>query len=198
MYRPVPLFSSATCMASALRPKLPMALDARRLSELQQRESETLQDPSIRAAAFAHDVVRSRPVTRMLIVDDDPDVHRLLRRRLEAREYIVDFASGCADAIGRLREFTPDVVFLDVSKAGAGGLDLLDLIRVRDLDMAVIVITADHSEALVIEALRRGADDYLAKPLNRGEFETELDRVVGRLTVMRQNAALHQRLGLEL
>ncbi len=122
-------------MAPALLPQLPMAMDARQLSELQlEMESASSQGPSS-PDLVRDDVapVKSRPITRMLIVDEDPDIHRLLRPRLEARDYVVDFTSSSEDAIARLREFDPDVVLLDVAESGARGLDLLDLIRAQDL-----------------------------------------------------------------
>ena len=134
----------------------------------------------------------------MLIVDGDPEVHRALRPRLEARKYVVDYARDEAEATVRLTHVMPDVLFLNVPAPGPNGLDLLQSIRAQNLDMAVIVITAESSEELVIEALRSGADDYLRKPFDRDEFDKGLDRVVEHLTVTRQHAALQNRLGSQL
>jgi sigma-B regulation protein RsbU (phosphoserine phosphatase) len=140
----------------------------------------------------------SRPITRMLIVDDDAVACRLLQRRLEAEGYTVRCVANNEEAIVRLDEFTPDVVFLDVALPRSSGLDVLQLIRSQALDMAVIVMTAHHSEELVLGALRCGADDYVSKPFDRTEFETEFERVIGRLSQSRQNAVVQHHRGIEL
>lgn len=134
----------------------------------------------------------------MLIVDGDPGVHQLLKRRLEARKYVVDYAPHGDEAVARLKTLMPDVVFLDVPSTADHGLDILQAIRSDNLDMAVIVMTADRSEELAVEALRSGADDYLRKPFDREEFDTELDRVVERLADAREKAALQRQLGMQL
>lgn len=174
-------------MAPALRLDPSMTLGLRRASDLDQEST-----------VFLGSSAAPRPITRMLIVDDDPDIHRLLRRRLEARKYVVDYASSGLEALARLRASPPDVVFLDVAIVGLSGLDVLERIRTEHLDMAVIVMTAHHTEELVLEALRRGADDYLSKPFDRAEFETELGRVVERLTAIREKTRVHHQLGKEL
>jgi len=99
----------------------------------------------------------------------------------------------------------PDLVFLDVSMPGIGGLAVLAELRARGLDLAVIMMTAFGSESVAIEALRHGADDYLRKPFDRNEFGAVLDRTVRRLELGRLNAWLraeleekHRQLAAEL
>jgi serine phosphatase RsbU (regulator of sigma subunit) len=140
----------------------------------------------------------AQAVTRILIVDDDPDIHRLLRARLEARGYTVQSAFNGAGALALFKDFSPDVAFLDVAMPGLGGLDMLQVIRAQDLDMAVVLTAASGSEQVAIDALRQGADDCLRKPFDRGEFQAVLDRAVSRLTLARQNAILRRQLRIEL
>lgn len=125
-------------------------------------------------------------VPSVLIIDDDQDIHRLLRARLEARGFRVTAASSGEEGINRLREVNPDLVFLDVAMSGMTGIDVLDVVRSRRLDVAVILTTAYSSEQVAIAALRHGADDYLRKPFDRGEFQAALDRTLARLTMSRQ------------
>lgn len=126
------------------------------------------------------------PAPSVLIIDDDQEIHRLLRARLEARGYQVAAASSGEEGIQRLRELNPDLVFLDVAMSGMTGIDVLDVVRSRGLDVAIILTTAYSSEQVAIAALRHGADDYLRKPFDRGEFQAALDRTLARLKMGRQ------------
>ena len=134
------------------------------------------------------------PVRRILVVDDDPDINRLLRTRLAARGYEVSAAIDGERALEKIGIVNPDIVFLDVSMPGIGGLEVLDRVRAGQLDAAVVMTTAFGSEQVAIDALRRGADDYLRKPFESREFQAVLERTVHRLELGRQNAALRRQL----
>ncbi len=137
-------------------------------------------------------------VNRVLVVDDDPDINRLLRTRLSARGYTVVGAANGEEALSHMQMEPPDLVFLDISMPGMSGLEVLDCIRAESLDLAVIMTTAFGSEQVAIDALRRGADDYLRKPFETSEFKAVLERTVTRLELRRQNAALRRQLEAEL
>ena len=166
------------------------------------------------------------PVRRVLVVDDDPDINRLVRLRLEARGYEVDAAGNGEEALERLAARPADLMFLDVSMPRMGGLEVHEHLQAARVaarraeidgtegrgepvaadgpggapfalaptDLAVILMTAFGSESVAIDALRRGADDYLRKPFDRQDFEGVLERTVSRLVLRRQNAALQQQL----
>lgn len=131
---------------------------------------------------------------KVMVVDDDDDMQRLLRSRLEARGHVVESADSGEQALMRLDEIRPDLLFLDLAMAGLTGLDVLDILRARGVDVAIILTTAYGSEQVAVEALRRGADDYLRKPFDRTEFQAVLDRTLRRLELSRQNAILQQAL----
>jgi CheY-like chemotaxis protein len=133
-------------------------------------------------------------VRRVLVVDDDPDINRLVRIRLTTRGFTVESATNGEEALAAIAVDQPDLLFLDISMPGIGGLEVLAELRARELDLAVIMMTAFGSEAVAIEALRHGADDYLRKPFDRTEFGATLDRTVRRLELSRQNAWLRTRL----
>jgi serine phosphatase RsbU (regulator of sigma subunit) len=133
-------------------------------------------------------------VPRVLVIDDDPEIHRLLGARLETRGHHVSFASSGEEGLNRLREVNPDLIFLDVAMSGMTGIDVLDFVRSQRMDVAVILTTAYSSEQVAIAALRHGADDYLRKPFDRAEFEATLERTVARLTMGRQIKLLRREL----
>lgn len=134
------------------------------------------------------------PVRRILVVDDDPDINRLLRARLTARGYDVSTAASGEEALALLADRPADIIFLDISLPGISGLQTLAEARQRGLDTAVIMTTAFGSEQIAIEALRQGADDYLRKPFESEEFRRVLERTVQRLQLERQNRVLRQQL----
>jgi serine phosphatase RsbU (regulator of sigma subunit) len=163
------------------------------------------------------------PVRRVLVVDDDPDINRLVRMRLTARGYEVDSAGNGEEALERLAATPADLMFLDVSMPRMGGLEVLEHLQAAraaarqaqldgetpadgvpdfeasaagggSTDLAVILMTAFGSESVAVDALRRGADDYLRKPFDRQDFEGVLERTVSRLVLRRQNAALQRQL----
>ncbi|MFQ3631500.1 PP2C family protein-serine/threonine phosphatase [Roseiflexus sp.] len=138
--------------------------------------------------------VQILPVRRVLVVDDDPDINRLLRTRLTARGFDVVTAASGEEALEALASTPADLIFLDISLPGINGLQTLAEIRQRRLDTAIIMTTAFGSEQIAVEALRQGADDYLRKPFESDEFRRVLERTVQRLELERQNRALRQQL----
>jgi serine phosphatase RsbU (regulator of sigma subunit) len=145
-------------------------------------------------AASAPELPPEAIVPRVLVIDDDPEIHRLLQARLEARGYQVSFAASGEEGLNQLRDVNPDLIFLDVAMSGMTGIDVLDYVRSQRLDVAVILTTAYSSEQVAIAALRHGADDYLRKPFDRGEFQATLDRTLARLTMSRQIKLLRREL----
>ena len=131
---------------------------------------------------------------RALVVDDDLTINRLLQLRLEGRGFRVQTVYSGEAALAQVSAQRPDVIFLDVSLPGISGLEVLEQVRAKTQDMAVIMTTAFGSEQVATDALRHGADDYLRKPFEPAEFETVLDRTVSRLQLSRQNTALRQAL----
>lgn len=139
-----------------------------------------------------------RTISRAMIVDDNPEIHALLKARLEARGFVVRSAGDGEEALAQFGDFRPDVAFLDVTMPRLGGLDVLQVIRAQNMDMAVVLTAAMGLEQMAINALRHGADDYLRKPFDGAEFQAALDRTLTRLTLARQNTVLRRHLGIEL
>lgn len=140
----------------------------------------------------------SGTTARVLVVDDDPSINRLMQVRLRSQGYDVVSAASGDEALARLDEIEPDLMLVDVSMPGASGLDVLDRVRADGRDIAVIMATAFGSERVAIDALRRGADDYLHKPFEPDEFRTVVERTTSRLLLRRQNRTLRRELLAEL
>jgi serine phosphatase RsbU (regulator of sigma subunit) len=133
-----------------------------------------------------------------LVVDDDPDINRLLQVRMRTAGFAVRSAGDGEQALAAIAEEAPDLMLLDVSMPGMGGLEVLERVRAERLDIAVIMSTAFGSERVAIEALRKGADDYLRKPFEPTELRAVVERTASRLLLRRENAELQRQLDAEL
>lgn len=145
---------------------------------------------------FAFPLGEDKP--QVLVVDDDPDINRLLQVRLRNVGFQVRSAPDGETALEEIRRLAPDLVLLDISLPGISGLDVLEHIRTERLDIAVVMTTAFGSESVAVDALRRGADDYLRKPFEPVELRAVVDRTMSRLNLRRQNEQLRERLDAEL
>ncbi len=130
----------------------------------------------------------------VLVVDDDPYVRELLDHWLRAVNYDVQLASLGREAIEMAGKMNPDLVLLDVLMPDVDGLEVLDNLRANGCDAAVVLTTAYGSERIAVNAMRRGADDYLRKPILAEELQTVLERNLERLRLRRQNSALQRQL----
>jgi two-component system, NtrC family, nitrogen regulation response regulator NtrX len=123
-------------------------------------------------------------MARLLVVDDEEGIRKILRQVLEYEGHEVRVASGGGEALTLFSEFKPDVALLDVKMARMDGLEVLDRIREQDPGAVVVMISGHGTIETAVEATRRGAYDFLEKPLD-----------TDRLLVTIRNALLHR--GLE-
>ena len=106
---------------------------------------------------------------RILVVDDDPQIRRVMRMTLTGQGYEVDDAKEGEAALNKLREGRFDLVLLDMNMPGLGGLETCRAIRAQS-DVAIIMLTVRDAEVDKVEALDAGADDYITKPYNPPEL----------------------------
>jgi two-component system response regulator AtoC len=116
--------------------------------------------------------------TTVLVADDDRTIRRNLVRLLESEGYHALEAADGAEALARIRSEAPDAVLLDLKMPGRGGLDVLGELGPALADLPVIVVTALGGSAAAIEAMRRGAYDYLTKPFDLDEVLLTLKRAL--------------------
>src|SRR6478672_1809601 len=118
---------------------------------------------------------------KAIIVDDEPDGIRTLKKLLELNCPEVEIVSTCTDAFvakQKLAQLHPDVVFLDIQMPGKSGLDILAELSERNFE--VIFVTAYHE--YVLQALQFSAVDYLMKPVDEDRLVEAVQRVKKRLS----------------
>ena len=106
---------------------------------------------------------------KILVVDGEPQIRRVLKSALTAEGYLVADAKSAEECFTKLREERFDLVLLDVNMPGTSGLETCQEIRGRS-DIAVIMLTVRNSEADKIAALDAGADDFVTKPFSTPEL----------------------------
>jgi two-component system KDP operon response regulator KdpE len=116
----------------------------------------------------------------ILIVDDEPQIRRVMRVTLSAQGYLVGDARSGEEALEKLREEKFDLVLLDMNMPGIGGLAACREIRERS-DIAVIMLTVRNTDKDKVEALDAGADDYVTKPFSTPELLARIRAALRRL-----------------
>jgi two-component system KDP operon response regulator KdpE len=117
---------------------------------------------------------------RVLVVDDDPQIRRVMRVTLTGQGYEIDDAKSGDGALETLRERRFDLVLLDMNMPGMNGLDACRQIR-RQSEIAVIMLTVRDNESDKVDALDAGADDYVTKPFKSHELLARIRAVLRRL-----------------
>jgi two-component system KDP operon response regulator KdpE len=105
----------------------------------------------------------------ILVVDDEPQIRRVMRSTLSIHGYVITEAINGEDAIESVRKNRPDLVLLDVNMPGIGGLEACREIR-RSSDAPIIMLTVRNAERDKVLALDAGADDYVVKPFGIEEL----------------------------
>lgn len=105
----------------------------------------------------------------VLVVDDEVQMRRLLQRTLEAAGYRMTSAENGADALARARMDHPDIVVLDLGLPDMDGSRVLSELREWS-SVPVLILSVRDAEQTIVDALDRGADDYLTKPFRTGEL----------------------------
>ncbi|MGV7119985.1 response regulator [Sphingopyxis sp. 550A] len=106
---------------------------------------------------------------KILIVDDEPHIRRLIRAALERADYAIVEAGNARAAIERLREERPDITLLDLGLPDRDGLELVPLFK-QQSETTLIVVSAREATEEKVAALDLGADDYLTKPFDTDEL----------------------------
>lgn len=118
------------------------------------------------------------PYRTILVVDDEPNITFSLKRSLETSTLQVLTAASGREAIEIVRKKSPDAILMDVRLPDISGLEAYDHIRQIDSRLPVVIMTAFARTETAIEATRRGAFDYLIKPVDLGKLRTIMNRAV--------------------
>src|SRR5205085_2358516 len=118
---------------------------------------------------------------RILIVDDEPQIGRVLRTGLKSHGYDVRVAADGLAALDTFQDWPPDLVVTDLTMPHMGGLELCRRLRARS-QVPIIVLSARGEEKLKVEALDLGADDYVTKPFGIDELLARIRAALRRAT----------------
>jgi two-component system KDP operon response regulator KdpE len=113
-------------------------------------------------------------LVRILIVDDEPPIRKLLKVGLTTQGYAVIEAMNAKSAIELLRSDKPDLIILDLGLPDMTGNELLDRWRSEGLTLPIIILSSRTDEAGIVKALELGADDYITKPFGMNELVARL------------------------
>ena len=116
----------------------------------------------------------------VLIVDDSRTSRKILRSLLEGDGYeIIDEATNGEEGYLKYKELKPDLVTMDITMPSMDGIECLSLIKHVNPDAKVVMITAAGQKEKLIEALKRGAEEFITKPFDETEVLATLKKVVG-------------------
>ena len=132
---------------------------------------------------------------RVLVVDDEENLRHMLQILLRREGYETVGAASVASALGEIETQPFDVILVDLRIPGRSGMDLVDEVRRRKLETTVVVMTAYGSKDVAVEAMKRGAYDYLSKPFESDELVLLLRKAEERERLARENRNLRSQLG---
>src|SRR5580704_4611297 len=127
---------------------------------------------------------------KVLIVDDEPSMRRIVISNLRQDSHISVEASGPSEAIALLSKEHFDVVITDQKMSGGTGLDVLRAVQESDPTTSVIFLTAVGTVELAVESMRQGAFDFLTKPYVLDVMRATVRRACERTELLRENAVL--------
>jgi len=135
------------------------------------------------------------PTAKILVVDDEPEIVAFIRELLVSRGYMVLALSDSLEASSRLQSFRPDVCVLDFRMPHRSGAELLDIIKKQDSRTEVIFLTAQDETSLAVDLMKRGALDFLLKPVELNQLLLSISRALEHRRLIIENE--NYRLSLE-
>jgi two-component system, OmpR family, response regulator len=115
--------------------------------------------------------------SKVLIVDDEPDICFLFGRILKMRNLRTDFANNLAEASRSVQADPPSLIFLDNSLPDGQGIEFISFLKEHYPGTRIIIITANDGSIDKIRAFQQGADDFLGKPLSLELINRTLDKI---------------------
>jgi len=130
----------------------------------------------------------------ILIVDDDPAHRTMLKKLLGGWGYVIVEAEDGAVAIETVRNTSFDLILMDIRMLNVSGIEALEQIKIINPETPVIIMTAYASLETAVSALKKGAYDYLTKPLDFDELKISIERATEHNRLKRENEYLRDRL----
>ena len=130
----------------------------------------------------------------ILVVDDEKGQREILTAILTRESYRIVDVPGGREALERLKEEEFDLVLTDLKMRGMTGMELLENILAENPNQCIVIMTAHGTIDSAVDAMRKGAFDYLEKPLDRQDLLLTLERAFERIMLLRENRVLHKKL----
>jgi two-component system nitrogen regulation response regulator GlnG len=131
-------------------------------------------------------------ISRILVADDEESMRWVLSKALKRKGFSVDLAHDGRQALALIQDNSYDLAILDIKMPGINGLDLLDKVREVKKDLLVVIMTAEASMKNAVEAMKRGAYDYITKPFDLDVIDAIIEKVgrareiAGQVTMLKQ------------
>jgi len=132
---------------------------------------------------------------KLLVVEDEPNMLRVLELQLSAAGYQVEKATSAEQALSSLERGAPELVLTDLKLPGMDGLELLVRIRRVDSSLPVIIMTAFGTVETAVQAMKAGASDYLLKPFSLDDLMLTIEKVLELRLLRDENRRLKEELG---
>jgi two-component system response regulator PilR (NtrC family) len=133
-------------------------------------------------------------MARILVVDDEPSMREFLEILLEREGHEAVCADSAEAALVALESDDLDLVISDIRMPGMSGLELLDRVTELNPEALVVLITAHGSTETAVEAMKRGAYDYLSKPCSIDEIRLVVERALEKKSLSSENRILRRQL----
>ena len=132
--------------------------------------------------------------TRILIVDDEVDALELMEELFQKNGYDTYSASNGVEALNILRETETDIMISDIFMPEMDGMTLLDTVRKKYPDISIIMITAHGTIETAVDAMKKGAKDYILKPLRLDEIVAKVETISQLKSLIKENKYLKDKL----
>jgi len=131
---------------------------------------------------------------KILVIDDEVDIREGLELLLTTEGYVAETAQNGTEGLQRLSTNSYDLVLLDLMMPDISGMEVLEEVRRRDRETPIFMITAYGSVEAAVSALKLGANDYFSKPWDNEKLIIEIDRMIARRDLERENTQLKRAL----
>jgi len=135
-----------------------------------------------------------QPITKILVVDDEAAMREVLQMRLQKWGYDVCLAEDGVEGKKMAESHDPDIVISDIIMPQVSGMDLLRLLKVGDPDRPIILITAQATIDLAVDALKQGAHDFITKPIDYSKLKLTLQAAEREVGLRRESRRLESQL----
>src|SRR5882724_3009001 len=130
----------------------------------------------------------------ILVIDDEADIRESLSDLLTLYDYKVDMASNATEGMEKAETGRHDLILLDLSLPDGSGLNVLEQLRARGFETPIFLITAYGSIEIAVDAIKRGANDYFSKPWDNDKLLIEIERMISKRRLERENRELKRAL----